>query len=60
MKKRSVWLPLLLLIYGLGITVLFADDWIASGHTLRLWLTVAADIVIVAALWFFLRKKERF
>ncbi len=58
--KKSVWLTSLILIYTLVMTFLFAGDWIASGNTTRLILTLAAQLVFIIALYFFLRKREQF
>lgn len=57
--RRSVWLPLALLLYFGAMIWLFAEEWILSGHWLRLTLTIALYIIIVIALFFALRHKEK-
>lgn len=58
-EKRYIWLPVLLLLYGLAMGITFGRDYIATGKTLQLALIMAADIAICIALFYFLRKKQR-
>ncbi|MDE5774280.1 MAG: hypothetical protein K2H86_07470 [Muribaculaceae bacterium] len=57
--KKSVWLPVCLLIYTGIMTLLFARDWIDNGHALRFFLILFAELVIILLLTIFLRKRER-
>lgn len=57
--KKSVWLPVGLLIYTGIMTLLFAKDWIVTGHALRIYLILSAELVIIILLTIFLRKRER-
>lgn len=57
--KKSVWLPICLLIYTGIMTLLFAKDWIDNGHALRFYLILSAELVIIILLTIFLRKRER-
>lgn len=61
MKKRkiekSVWLPLAFLIYSCSIYIYWIPRSTAS--TLAIVVTVGVNLLIIAALWWLLRKKER-
>lgn len=59
MNRKSVWLPVALLIYISCMTALYARDYIATGHSVRLWVTVGIEVAIIIALTFFLRKREK-
>lgn len=56
--RKSVWMPLLLLIYLIGMTAWFAPRLIAQGETLRLVVVFFSEIAIIIALRIFLRKRE--
>ncbi|NDW13506.1 hypothetical protein D0T50_11460 [Bacteroides sp. 214] len=57
--KKSTWLALALLIYVTAMAVYFLPRNTEIGDTEK-YITLAASYVIVAALWFVLRKKEQF
>lgn len=61
MKKipRSIWLPSLLLIYLLGMSGYHAKALIQAGETMRLVVVFLIEILIIVALYFFLRKREK-
>lgn len=52
-------MPAVILIYFTVMTVIFAQDWIASGHTTYLSITIAFELLILILLIIFLRKRER-
>lgn len=58
-KYKYIWLPALLSIYFVFMTVYFGMDLLRSGETLRFWGTIAAEIAVLTALVFFLKKRER-
>ncbi len=58
-KYKYIWLPALLAIYFLFMTFYFGMDLLRAGETARFWGTVAAEAVVLAALVFFLKKRER-
>ena len=58
-KYKYIWLPALLSIYFVFMTVYFGMDLLRSGETLRFWGTIAAEIIVLIALVFFLKKRER-
>lgn len=58
-KYKHIWLPTLLGVYFLFMTFYFGIDLLRSGEPLRFWLTVGAELVVLIALVFFLKKRER-
>lgn len=56
--KRSSWLTIVLLVYVTAMAIYFLPRNTQTGNTEK-YLTVAASYVIVALLWFVLRRKER-
>ena len=59
-SKRYIWLPLLLLAYGITMAVYFGKDHIASGNGWRLTLFIVFDVIICVALFFFLKRRIEF
>lgn len=57
--KKSVWLPTLLAIYLLGMTIYFGTDLINNGEIARLILVFLADALVIALLYFLLRKQGK-
>lgn len=57
--KRSNWLTATLFIYVTAMAIYFLPRNTQTGNTEK-YVTVAASYVIVALLWFVLRRKERF
>jgi hypothetical protein len=58
-KYRYIWLPALLLSYGLAMAAHFGPELIAAGRLWQVWTVVGADIVVCILLFIFLRKKQR-
>lgn len=58
-KYKYIWVPCLLGLYFLFMTIYFGFDLIRAGENLRFWGTVAAELIVLLALSFFMRKKER-
>lgn len=58
-KYRYIWLPALLGVYFLFMTFHFGIYLLRSGESVRFWGTVVAELVILVALAFFLKKRER-
>ncbi|MDE5997927.1 MAG: hypothetical protein K2G77_06935 [Muribaculaceae bacterium] len=58
-KYKYIWLPSLLGIYFIFMTIYFGLDLLHSGETLRFWATVGSETAILIALAFFLKKRER-
>lgn len=58
-KYKYIWLPSLLAAYFLFMTFYFGLDMLRSGETVRFWSIVGIEVVVLAALVFFLKKRER-
>ncbi|MDE6341751.1 MAG: hypothetical protein K2K93_05495 [Muribaculaceae bacterium] len=58
-KYKYIWLPAILAVYFIFMTLQFGVDLLRSGNTLRFWLTAGAEVAVLIALSFFLRKRER-
>lgn len=58
-KYKYIWLPTLLGLYFIFMTVYFGLDLLRSGETLRFWATIGAETAVLIALVFFLKKRER-
>ena len=57
--RKSVWMPVLLTIYLLGMTAWFAPSLIANGETARLIIVFIIEALIIVLLRIFLVKRER-
>ena len=55
---RSVWLPTLLLCYLAAMSIYFGGDLIRNGEVIRLIVVSLIELALIAALYFFLKKKE--
>ena len=58
-KYKYIWLPSLLGLYFIGMTCYFGLDLLRQGEALRFWGTVAAEVAVLTALVFFLKKREK-
>lgn len=58
-KYKYIWLPTLLAFYFIGMTFYFGLDLLRQGEATRFWLTVAAEVAVLTALVFFLKKREK-
>lgn len=58
-KYKYIWLPALLAIYFVFMTVYFGLDLLRSGENLRFWGTIIAEMVVLIALVIFLKKREK-
>ena len=58
-KYKYIWLPALLAVYFLGMTFYFGLDLLRQGEATRFWLTVGAEMAVLTALVFFLKKREK-
>lgn len=56
--KRSIWLPVVLLIYFACITFIFAPDLIRTHQIPRLLTVAIVEVIIIILLHFFLKKRE--
>lgn len=58
-KYKYIWLPTLLAFYFIGMTFYFGLDLLRQGEATRFWLTVVAEVAVLTALVFFLKKREK-
>lgn len=49
----------MLAIYGAAMSVFFGPRLIAEGLAAKFWISVAVEVVVIAGLFFALRRKER-
>ena len=56
--RKSVWMPLALLVYTTGMALYFLPRNTEISATEK-WVTIGAAYVIIALLWYVLRLKER-
>ena len=55
---RSQWLPALMLIYLIAMTLYYGGDLIAQGEIARLVIVFIIELAIIIALRIFLKKRE--
>ncbi|MDE5870810.1 MAG: hypothetical protein K2H22_02540 [Muribaculaceae bacterium] len=58
-KYKYIWLPTLLGVYFLCMTLYFGIELLHKGENMRFWLTVGAELLVLTALTFFLKKREK-
>lgn len=58
-KYKYIWLPAIIFIYFAVMTAVYGMDLLRSGETSQFWLTVGAELVVLVALVFFLRRREQ-
>ncbi|MDE6291244.1 MAG: hypothetical protein K2M16_06910 [Muribaculaceae bacterium] len=58
-KYKYIWLPTLLAVYFLFMTFYFGMDLLRQGESMRFWLTVGSEIIVLIALAFFLKRREK-
>ena len=56
---KSVWLPIVLTIYFLGMAIYFGPQLIKEGETTRFILVSIAEIAIIILVRLFYKRKER-
>ena len=56
--RKSVWMPLALLVYTTGMALYFLPRNTEISATEK-WVTIGAAYVIIALLWYVLRLKEQ-
>ena len=59
-KYRFIWIPLLLLVYGLTMAYKFGSDLVAAGRAWQLWTFIAIDIIVCLFLSIFIKKRQSF
>ncbi len=59
-EKRYIWLPIVLLLYGVAMAAYFGPEIIAAGQGWQVWVTLGVDVIVCFLLFIFLRKRSRF
>lgn len=57
--ERHVGVTVLMVAYALFMTLYFGIDLLKSGHSLRFYLTAAAEAVVIVLAYFALRRRDR-
>lgn len=58
-KYKYIWLPAILAVYFLFMTFYFGVELLRAGESVRFWATVGSELVILVALAFFLKRREK-
>lgn len=58
-KYRFIWLPAILLIYGMGMAWKFGPELIAAGRAWQVWSFVVFDLIICILLSIFIFRRSR-
>lgn len=56
---KSIWLPIILTLYCVVMTCYFGSRLIEEGREVKLWISVGVEILVIVALFFALRRKEK-
>lgn len=59
MRKKYIWLPLLLAAYFIFMAVYFGADLLKTGHYWQFIATSAGELIVLVALFFSLKRRER-
>lgn len=57
--KKSIWVPLCLGVYAICMSLYFGPRLVSEGQSVKLWISIAVEVLVVVALFFALRRKER-
>ncbi len=60
MRKKYIWLPIVLAVYFLFMTFKFGIRLLSEGEALKFWLTVGSECVVLIALYFVLKKRQEY
>lgn len=55
---KSKWIPALLLIYLAVMIITFGKENISNGETVKFVAIILIELLVIIALYFFLKKKE--
>ena len=58
-RQRHIIVTTILAAYALFMTFYFGLDLLKSGQSLRFYLTVAAEIIVIILTFFALRRRDR-
>ena len=57
--KKSIRLTAGIALYFIAMSLYFGPKLIAEGHGTKFWISVAFEIVLIVALFFALRRKDK-
>lgn len=57
--RKSLWLPLALAAYSAIMSCYFGPSLISDGQAPKFWISVGVEFIVVVALFFVLRRKEK-
>ena len=57
--RKSVYIPILFTIYAICMDLVFGPRLISEGMATKFWVSVGIEIIVIVALFFALRKKEK-
>lgn len=57
--KKSTWLPVGLGLYALSMSLYFGPRLLEDGQSVKFWISVVFEAIVVVGLFFALRRKER-
>lgn len=57
--KKYQFVTGLLIIYALFMTLYFGLDLLKSGQSLRFWLTLSGETIVIILAFFALRRRDR-
>lgn len=60
MRKKHIWLPIVLAIYFLFMTFKFGIHLLDNGEALKFWITVVSEAVVLIALHFVLKRRQQY
>lgn len=58
LKKRYIWIPALLAIYFIFMAVHFGMQLLENGESLKFWLTIVAETLVLLALSYVMRRRQ--
>lgn len=56
---KSKWLPILLLLYLIGMAIYFGIDKLKNGETIEFFAIILIDLLVIALLYILLKKIEQ-
>lgn len=60
MRKKYIIVPAVLAVYFLFMTFYFGTQLLREGEVLRFWLTVVSEVIVLIALYFVMKKRQKY
>ena len=58
--KKYQFITCLIAIYALFMTLFFGLDLLREGHTVRFWVTLLTETIVIILAFFALRKRDEY